>query len=297
MNIYRTTLIAALLTLACGSIASAQEEPSPNPAAAPPNMLVLVHQEFRFGKPGERQKLAAAISRACDHLHVPNDWIDLESITGSPEALSFDPFDSFEHVGAAFLEWGRIFATHPELARMQEEFKALVTSERTVIAVRRDDLSYRPQSIDLSKARFLRTLEVRLHPGYESEFAEAFKLIAEAYEKIKADTPWVVYHENVGASSPTFLILVPLHALKQNDDLLSWQRGLHEAEGEEGSSRLAQIAKDAYAATESNLYAVNPEMSHVSREFAEGDPDFWSPKPSPAAKPAPRKDSDAKPKP
>lgn len=296
MKIHRRFLFAPFLMLAAASMVSAQEEPSPNPSAAPPNMLLLVHREIYSSKAGERQKLEAAMSRACDHLHVPNDWIDLESLTGPPEALSFDPFDAFEQLDTAIAEWGRIFAAHPELARMQEEIKALATSERTIIAVRRDDLGYRPQSIDLSKARFLRVLEVRLRPGYESEFVEAFRILGEAYERIKADTPWVVYQVNVGAPSPTFLVFAPMHALKENDDLLDSRRSLREAEGEEAASRMQQIAKDAYASTESNLYAISPEMSHVSKDFADGDPDFWSPKSSAAPKPA-RKDAEAKPKP
>jgi hypothetical protein len=289
MRTLRPFLATTLLVLACASIGSAQDEPSPNPFGAPPKMLLLVHQEFSPGKSSERHKLEVAIARACNHLDVPNSWIDLESLTGPPEALSFDPFDSFEQVGTAFTEWGRIFATHPEIARMQEEIKALVSHERTLIAVRRDDLGYRPQSIDLSKARFIRVLEVRLHPGHESEFVEAFKILGEAYEKIKADTPWVVYQMNVGAPSPTFLVFVPMRALKQNDDLLHWRKNLREAEGEEVSHRTDQIARDAYAATESNFYVISPEMSHVSKEFADGDPGFWSPIPPAASKlPAPK---------
>jgi len=257
---------------------------------------VLVHQEFKSSKAGERQKLEAAIARACDHVSVPNSWIDLESITGFPRALFLDPFESFEQIDTAFADWPQIFAAHPDLARMQEELKTLVSSERTVIAVRRDDLGFRPQSIDLSKARFLRVLEVQLHPGHESEFVEAFKILGGAYEKIKADTPWVVYQVNVGMPSPSFLVFVPMRALKQNDDLLNWRRSLREAEGEDGAHQMEQIAREAYASTESNLYFISPETSHVSKDFADGDPGFWSPKPS-ATKPTPRKDAEAKPKP
>jgi len=286
------------LSMVCVSNASAQVDEAPNPAAAPPNMLLLVHEEFRFGKEGDRQKLEVAISRACDHLKVPNDWIDLESISGPPEALFFDPFDSFEHMGAAFADWPRIYAAHPELARAQEELRSLVAAERTIIAVRRDDLGYRPQPIDFSKARFLRVLEVRLIPGHERDFVEAFRILSAAYEKIKADTPWVVYQVNVGMPSPAFLVFMPLRELKQNDDLLNWRKDLREAEGEDAVNQTAQIAREAYAATESNLYAISPKTSHVSKDFADGDPDFWSAKPSSAAaKPAPRKDADAKPKP
>jgi len=290
MKNHRLILSTALLVSACSSIASAQVEDFPNLAGTPPKVLLLVHQEFKSTKTGERQKLEVAISRACDRLSVPNSWIDLESISGQPGALFFDPFDSFEHIDVAFTDWARIFATHAELARLQQELKALVSSERTIIAVRRDDLGFRPRSIDFSKARFLRVLEVQLHPGHESDFVEAFKILGGAYEKIKADTPWVVYQVNVGMPSPTFLVFVPMHALKQNDDLLDWRRRLREAEGEEAAQRMEQIAKDAYASTESNLYFISPETSHVSKDFSDGDPNFWSPKPS-TAKPAPRKDA------
>jgi hypothetical protein len=297
MNAKRFFVAIVFLMMVRVANASAQVEDSPNIAGAPPKMLLLVHQEFKFEKAGERQKLEVAISHACDHLDVPNDWIDLQSLTGPPEALSFDPFDSFEQVDTAFVDWGRIFAAHPDLARMQEELRAFVSKERTIIAVRRDDLGYRPQSIDFSKARFMRVLEVRLNPGHESDFAEAFRILSHAYENIKADTPWVVYQVNVGMPAPTFIVFLPMHALKQNDDLLNWRRSLREAEGEEASHRMEQIAREAYAATESNLYFISPETSHVSKGFADGDPQFWSPKPPAAAKPLVRKEADSPKKP
>jgi hypothetical protein len=142
--------------------------------------------------------------------------------------------------------------------------------------VRRSDLSYQAGSIDLSKARFIRVLEVKVRPGYDEQFAEAFKVLRAAYLKIRADLPWVVYQVNVGMPSPTFLAFVPMRSLKQNDDLLSWRGLLREAEGESGASRMQQIAREAYISSESNLYAIKPEMSHVSKEFAAGDPAFWS---------------------
>ncbi len=289
MKIYLRFLATTFLFFSCATRASAQAEDFPNLAGTPPKVLLVVHQEFRSGKTNERRKIEVAISRACDQLAVPNSWIDLESISGSPEALFFDPFDSFEQLDTAFAEWGRIFATRPELARMQEELQALILAERTIIAVRRDDLGYRPQSIDFSKARFMRVLEVRLNPGHEGDFVEAFRTLSHAYETIKATTPWVVYQVNVGMPSPTFIVFLPMGALKQNDDLLDWRRSLREVEGDEAAQRSDQIAREAYATTESNLYAISPERSHVSKEFADGDRDFWSPHRPAAPKPPPRK--------
>jgi hypothetical protein len=273
------TAIALMLSVPVTHL-TAQTGNAPTLPTAPPNLLLLVHQQFPLGNESAREKYEIEIGKACRELRVPNQWIDLQSITGAPEALFFDPLDSFEQLDYARAAWEKINAVHPELARLQEEIRKLETSERTTIAVRRSDLSYRASFIDLSKARYMRVLEIRLSPGHEEEFVEAFKTLRAAYEKIKADTPWVVYQVNVGMPSPTFFAFVPMSALRQNDNLLAWRGPLRDAEGEAGADRMQQIAREAYRSTESNLYAISPEMSHVFKEFADGDPGFWSPRAS-----------------
>src|SRR5579871_812484 len=280
---YIATVAAFVLIFAGG--ATGQTKDVMRSETAPPKLVVLVYQKFPFDKAAESGKALAAAARVCANLEVPNSWIVLESLTGDSEVLSFDPFDSFAHIGKAFAEWGPIYAAHAELGKFQAQINGALASQRTIVAERRDDLSYRPNRIDLSKARFLRVLEVRLHPGHEGEFAEAFKTLAAAYEKTESDLPWVVYQVNVGMSSPTFVAFVPMRTLAQNDDLLNLRERLHEAEGE-AAERMQQISRAAYAHTESNLYAISPEKSHVSKEFAAGDPEFWTPNP-----PAPSRDN------
>lgn len=275
---------ALLLSLVCASILSGQDAKPANPAAAPPNVLLLVHQEILPGRTSDRQRLETNISRACDRLDATSFWIDLQSLTGPREALFFGPFDSFAHLEQSNASWGQFYAAHPDLARMKDDIDALVGTERTIVAVRRDDVGYLADSIDLSETRFMRILEVRLFPGHENDFVEALRILADAYTKIKADMPWLVYQVNLGMSSPAFLILAPMSELGQSDDLLSMRDDLLSAEGEEGAERLKQIARESYASTESNLYAVKPDMSHVSKEFAAGDADFWRHKSEPNAR-------------
>ena len=278
MQLLRLLLaVAFFFDLAAVTKAHPQQAVSPTGA---PEVLVLVHQEFQFGKEAERDQLEASVARICDQITVPNTWISMQSITGKPQALSFDPFDSFAQIEEAVAAWPQIYASQADLGRMQQEIRELQTSERTIVAVRRNDLSYQAGAIDLSKARYMRVLEVRLHPGHEAEFGEAFKILRAAYAKIKADTPWVVYQVNVGMPSPTFLAFVPMRELKQNDDLLAWRPLLREAEGEAAAKRMDDIAKEAYASSESNLYVVRPDLSDVSRDFVEANPEFWSPKPA-----------------
>jgi hypothetical protein len=276
---------AILLSLACSTIVSGQETKAANPAAEPPSVLLLVHQEFLPGRALERQKLQTNISRACDRLEVPSFWIDLQSLTGSRESLFFDTFDSFEHMEQSDANWSQFYSAHPDLTRIKEDIDGLVENEHKIIAVRRDDVGYLADNIDLSETRFLRILEVRLFPGHEGDFIESLRILADAYKKINADTPWVVYQVNLGMPSPAFLILLPMSELRQYDDVLSWRDNLIDAEGEESAERLKQIARESFVGTESNVYAVRPEMSHVSKEFAASDADFWRRKAEPNAKP------------
>lgn len=296
MSVAHWIAMAAAFALIFAGSAVGQTKESASAETAPPKFVLLVYQRFPLDKMSASGKALAAAARACANLDAPNSWIVMDSVTGEPEVLSFDPFDSYAHINKAFAAWGPLYAAHPELGKAQAQIMGLLQSQRTIIAVRRDDLSYRANRIDLSKARFLRVLEVRLHPGHEGEFIEAFQKLRAAYEKIDSDLPWVVYQVNVGMPSPAFFAFVPMRTLAQNDDLLNIREKLHEAEGE-GAERMQQIAREAYAQTESNLYAISPERSHVSKQFAAGDPEFWTPKPPVPAKPTVPRSGKSKPKP
>lgn len=285
---FSRSFLTVLFMLPYISASSGQERKAANPAAVPPNLLVLVHQEIQPGRSSERQKLEVAMSRACDRLDAPSFWIDLQSLTGAREALSFDPFDSFEDMQQAHSGWKQFYAAHPDLAKIQEEIDSLISSERTIIAVLRDDLGYFAENIDLSDARFMRVLEVRLFPGHESDFADSIKVWSQAHAKAEADVPWVVYQVKEGTPSPTFLIFLPLSELKENDDLLGLKERTLEAIEGDSAERLKQIAREAIISTESNLYAISPELSHVPKEFAVSDPEFWRQHVESETKPEPR---------
>jgi hypothetical protein len=205
--------MVAAFVLICAGGATGQTQGVIRLETAPPKLVVLVYQRFAFDKATESGKALATAARACANLEVPNSWIVLESVTGDSEVLSFDPFDSIAHIGKAFAKWGSIYAAHAELGKFQAQINGALVSQRAIVAERRDDLSYRANRIDLSKARFLRVLEVRLHPGHKGEFAEAFKKLAAAYEKTESDLPWVVYEVNVEMPSPTFFAFVRVSSI------------------------------------------------------------------------------------
>ena len=250
-----------------------QETKAVNPAVPPPYLLLLVRQEFQFGKSGARQKLQIAETQASSRLDVPYSWMDLESLSGAREDLLFKPFESYDAMEQSLLGWNKIYSAHQDLARIQEQLESLMTNEDSIVAVRRDDMGYLADHIDFSEARFVRMVDVRLLPGHENDFIEGAAILADAHSKINSELPWVVYQVKLGQLSSGFLVFMPMSELKQNDDLLLSEQDLQAAEGEEGAKRLLQISREAYVSISSNLYAVNPEMSHLSRLPTENEPE------------------------
>ncbi len=284
MRALKITAIALMAAAAAGNspISRAQDKKEVNLAAVPPKVLLLEHKQPYSGKAEERRKIEESLSSLCERLDAPRVWIDLESLSGEPEALIFSPFDSYEQMEQSDFEWSQFLIGHADLQRMREETRGLVGGERKIIAIRRDDLGYMVDTIDLSEARFLQVLEVRLFPGRENDFADAFKILSDAHTKVQAETPWVVYEVDAGLPAPTFLVLSPMAELKERDDLLAQGAGIADAEGD-GAEGYRKIARESFATTESTIYIVNPGMSHVSKAFAATDLDFWMHRNSSAA--------------
>lgn len=248
-----------LMSAACGWSAAAQTGTAAktNPGG-PPRVLLLVHQQFLPGKAGARQQLQQQTARSFDLLDVPATWIELESLTGPPEALFFDPANSFEDIEKAGTALAQLYGAHMDLAQSQQQIMELVASSRTVTAVRRDDLGYRADSIDLSKARYLVMREVRVAAGQRQQFEEAVK----AAQAGASEMRWVVYEVNAGMPEGSYLMFAALTEMKDLDK-------------DFGRSGQGSAGLWLQFPGETNFYAIRPDMSHVSKEFAAGDPGFW----------------------
>jgi hypothetical protein len=288
-----TALWVAALVLADSRAAAAAPPAAAPPAAtpvagagAPPPILLLVRQEIRPDQESSRANLEREMASAFDRLGTPIAWIATQSVTGRREALFLDPASSYGALDAAGATLASTFAAHPELARLQERIRGTIASERTVLAQRRDDLGYRRESVDLSRARYLRVNSFFLRPGHDGAFEEIARIRAAAYEKANADVPWVVYQVNAGTENQAFLVLLTLRSLGEYDSLALVGAAIQRAQGDEATRRLMEIERDALDRTHSELYAIDPAMSHVPAEFAAADTFWRPPAPSRAAKPA-----------
>lgn len=167
-----------------------------------------------------------------------------------------------------------------------------------MVAVLRPDLSYHPERLMnvLPKSRYFSIATFRVRLGRDADFAAGGKLFSGAFEKMKREQPYVMYQVMMGAPEGTYLLFSPLRSLKDVDDDIASQGALMQAMGDENMRNLMKGTGDVFLSMETNIYAFNPSISNVSREFAAGDLSFWTPKPMPKRAPVIKKDG-AKPRP
>ncbi len=292
-------VFAAMLVWLFAASARPMRAQDSNPAAAgPPKFLNMTHQELKPGRAWEYDELETSIARIYAREGIPVYWVELESITGPSEVLYLNLFDSSEDLAKSEKALSVALAAHPELAQTQDRLlQENTTSGTTVLSVRRDDMGYRANTIDFSKMRALRLSTVFAHPGYERAFMETVWSLSEASQKANARTAWAVYEVVSGLPEPAFVIVTPMQSLNEVDDVFEAGQALKKAEGGAVEQHLQELARIAYGATDTRLFLVGPKMSHVSKELAASDPDFWSPPMAAAPPPAPAKTEKSPPRP
>ena len=105
-------------------------------------------------------------------------------------------------------------------------------------------------------------------------------------ERAGASSAAWVYSVNSGAPTGTYLILSAMDSLKTMDAPPAGM-SMAEAFGPDNQARYNKLTAETVISSESTMFAINPSISNPSKEFIAADPDFWAPKPKPAAaKPA-----------
>ena len=72
------------------------------------------------------------------------------------------------------------------------------------------------------------------------------------------------------------LVFIPLKSLGSIDTALVREPQLLKAMGEENMKNMMKSGEGCVISEENNLYAFNPKISLVAKEFAAVDPEFWA---------------------
>jgi hypothetical protein len=118
-----------------------------------------------------------------------------------------------------------------------------------------------------------------MRPGHDGQFDELTKLYRDAYLKIGQNIPWTTY-EGVMGVTDTYLVLVPMTSLKDEDTGLAHKKDFGAALGDEGRNKVNKLSEQNVASVEDNIWMVNPEWSYVQKSWIDADPHYWAYKPA-----------------
>lgn len=287
MSIRRAMGTSVIGVALLGSSLSVFAQPAPG-SMPPPKILQIYREEIKPGKAPAHEQVEAGWPKAFAKANWPTNYLAMTSSTGPSEAWFMTGFDSLEAWEKDSGNVAKNSALKKELDQLEARDGELRSGGRSLVAMYREDLSHQA-NVDIPKMRYFRIITFRVRQGHDSQFADAVKIVRTAFEKANVPAHWAVYQIYAGMPAPTFLVILPAKSLAEVDAAIAAAPAVQQAEGEDGVKKLQTIASDAFNAVETNIFEFNAKMSYPSKQWADGDPDFWRPKAAPSAKSEPKK--------
>lgn len=269
------------LLLLGGSEALAQQ--------SPPQVLMITREQFRPGNMAAHNRDIPAFYALFEKAGVGAYRLGLVPFSGDQNHLLYiEAYASFAEMEATVKKMEATFAGSAALQRemdaLTKRTDSLHDSQSVMIAVRRNELSYRPLAVDaVAKGRFLNYTMTRVNPGRATDYADYVRQTNAAREKANLDEHSTVWQVTSGAPTGTFLTLTWNRSLSEVDEfrkgLDARTKKLNEALGGEVVVKQRQkMLSEIVAQGATTVYAVNRDISRPSPEFVAADP-FWKPKP------------------
>ncbi len=267
------------LALAGSMAAGAQTPPVP-----PPNILNIETINIKPYQDEPYDKVASEYPGLSEKVKDPTHVLAMEALTGAPRAIYLSGFDSFEALQKNE-EWllGDA-ATDAKFDALDARAAPYISEVHHTIWHYRPDLSNNVAGADLPHSHYWEVIIFHMRAGHDEQFGELTKLYRDANLKSRQNTPWAAYEGLMGVSN-SYLVLLPMKSLKDQDASLAHRKDFAAALGDGGRARMNKLSEENVASVEDNLWMVNPEWSYVEKSWIEADPQYWAP-PEPAAKPA-----------
>jgi hypothetical protein len=283
---------AALLLAGVAQLA-AQVGPPVEDESAVPKILMVTQEQIKEGREAAHTRAEEAWPRIFLKGNVTIHYIGMTSASGPSAAWFLEPYDSFGAMEKMRAEVMRSLAGDLETANVQDG--ELRTGSQTLLTVFRGDLSYRASEAvtSMAKCRYMGVTVLRIRNGRDADLAQLARLLIDGDQKSNSDQAVLTYQLVSGGPSGEYLIFEPMESLARMDAVPARMAASRQAMGDRAQKHFDMLAPEVIESTENLLFAFEPRMSYVSKEFAAGDPEFWNPKPS--VKPAARGKSAAKP--
>lgn len=275
------TGLAALAALALPALAQ-------EPIAAPPVMRITI-EDIKPGSMGAHDRSVASYQAFFNRAQVPQPRIGMVPVAGDQNQVVYlEGFPSFEALEASDKKLEAALAASPSLQAEMEALDKnggpLHSSQRTMIARLRSDLSYRPLSVSaVGKSRYFGVATTRIKLGRIPDYEGYIKQLNRARDKANIAESTAVYQVTSGTAAGTFMTFTANKSLAEMDAFFSGMAARNKAVdealgGEEVVRQRRATIEEIVADGRSALYALNPRLGTPVAQIASADPDFWTPK-------------------
>lgn len=260
---------------------------------APPRVLLIVREDIKPGMMTAHNRHSAGFAGMFGKLQTPNHRIAMVPVAGSEnEVVYLTAGDSFADLEKITADTDKRMvslsgAMGAELDRLDKEAPDLHAGMRDMLAVFRPELSYKPE-VDIAQMRYFAVTTVRVRPGQEDQYAENVRtLVNVARDKAKAEIHVAAYQILAGSPGTTYLFFRSMKSLAEYD--LRVGPRVREAMSEDQRKKTDKLTSESVMFAETSVYAFNPRMSYLSKEFTSRDSTFWTPAPEAVARPKPKR--------
>ncbi len=243
-----------------------------------PAPVLNIDREFiKEGKDAAHEKVEGEWAATLRKANFPGHYFAFASISGPDEVFFVQPMASF----AANEEIEKAGEKEP-LKGAVEQLGArdgeLRTGSRTLWAVYRPDLSYKPENVNMAKLRYVEVGTYLVKLGNEEDFVNGAKALLGGYGKGNIDVSVLGYRVTAGAPVGTYLFVTMMDSMKVVDGEPERRKAIAGAMGQDSYSQLMKSMGDVLVSVENNLFEVKPGMSYPPQAVVDADPGFWKPK-------------------
>jgi hypothetical protein len=260
--------------LLCTKPAAAQIPSGVNP---PPKYIFLSNIAIKPNMSGSFIADESSEVQAQRAAKAPINYFGMLSITGPPHALFFAGFNSFADMQKQHDQAMSDTKLQGTLRSTDADEAAALSQTYGSIYKYRDDLSLN-SAIDISQMRFFDITLFHIRYGHYEDWEHLVKIYEKAYSSIP-NAHWAMFEKLYGEDSDrTFILVTPLKALAEEDQAMMDGDNLPKSVGADQLQLMRELGSQTVESSESDLFAIVPQISYVPDAWLTASPDFWGKK-------------------
>jgi hypothetical protein len=260
------------LLLGIATLAPAQSMPAgPTP---PPPIIQRFRESVKIGRNDAHEANERVWAAAYAKSGLPAYSIALTAMTGSNDAWWMSGWSSFKQ----YDDMNALIGKNKELSAALVAYGAkdteFITDGVSSMWTLREDMSYR-DTVDWSRMHAYQVVTIRARPGHTDELKRITDKLIATHKAAGTSAHWAMYQGMMGVPDGMYMVLAPLASVADLDVGMREDAQFGKVLGEVGGKELEKLSADGIISVETNLFAVSPKMSYVSKEWRTADVDFW----------------------